>query len=224
MSDDITGKGEQLFDAQLPENNSDSAVDTDTQVKPDLDGEHKLNLDKEVVKPTAEQQLAKQIDVYTQRVVDGNMSLDDFPPELRYLKGPVQRKIDSMTKEPEIDEIIDRRLAKARGNEKFNALKVEIEGAEFTSAQKRELQAEFDENIEDGLPKHRALAKAMKLVKAGMSSKTLNQQRRNDQRLPRATYKDNEKEMELTDDNFQEVHPDKRVEAYEKMRTSSGSM
>jgi len=204
-----------LFDSADSELKSDDLLDIDEQ---DTDSEDDQGDDVELKpkKLSAEEQRKKQVDVWTQRVVDGEVDIDDLPPNLKWLKNPIKRNLDAISKVPDIDEVVEKKIAEREAEKEFQRLKASLKDLEMTSSQRKQLQEEFSELTGAGLLKDKALAKALKIV--GAKEEDINLDRRMAAVLPKPGNQSSKNEIELTLDNYNDIPSDKRVEHYEKLR------
>lgn len=205
MSEDVT----ELFDS---EELSDD-VDTEEQVTDSEDEQVKLE---EPKKPSAEEQRNKQIEVWTERVANGEVDINDLPANLKWIKKSIEKNLELISKAPEVADLVKQEVARQKDEDKFKSLKKSLNGLTLTKDQKAQLQEEF-KDLAPALGNAKALEKAMKLV--GVQEEDYSKQRQGAQIPKPGNRVVEEKDLESAD-----YHPSKsddRVKMYEEMRAKN---
>ncbi len=157
----------ELFETSEESEGVESSTSTTEEVSDNAttDGEESdsLDLDESPVKEkatSAKEQADKQVEAWIARVVTGKADVSEIPH--KWLKDKVETHLSALDKTPAITELIDKKFAEKHANEEFQTMKRELNASKLTAGQKAELQAEYKENLELGLPKNVALKKAIK--------------------------------------------------------------
>jgi hypothetical protein len=217
---------EKIFEDSAPaEDHADLADDTaksePSEPKSDLkQGQRPLELKEKAEEPSkAMVERQKQVDAWTIKIIKGEASLDSLEGNLQWLYLPVKRQLDSLDKAPEIDELLDKKLAEKEDQREFNALKDQLKSVQLTNAQRAELEAEYGDLRGAGMAKSKALTKAIKLAGIKLDNSTSELRKR--MALPEAGYYRAEDEEGAADDLEKIVKikdPQKRLAQLEKVR------
>lgn len=162
---------------------------------------------------SAQEQADKQVEAWIAKVVTGKADVSEIPH--KWLKDKVETHLNALDKTPAITELIDKKFAEKHANEEFQSMKRELNASKLSSGQKAELQAEFKENLELGMPKHIALKKAIKAASVKLGPDTADLRRK--MAVPTAgrvvrEQKDAESHADLPKDR------EERVKLYQAMR------
>jgi len=132
-----------------------------------------LDLDESPVKEnatSAKEQADKQVETWIARVVTGKADLSEIPH--KWLRDKVETHLSALDKTPAITELIDKKFAEKHADNEFQSMKRELNASKLSANQKAELQAEFKENLELGMPRHIALKKAIKAASVDLAPST----------------------------------------------------
>jgi len=215
MSDKSTDDTE-LFDSVPSETVADDGDDTlelETESKDEQPDDIKLN---EPKKPSAEQQAQKQVEAWTLKVINGDVDVNELPKDVKWLKPSIEKKLAMSQKEPEINDLVEKAVAKKADEDAFLKLKSSLNDLSLNKEQRSDLQVEFAELLQAGLPKSKALRKALKIV--GATTVEIDEVKRANAALPKAGNAEVRDDVELTNENHADIPSEKRVELYEKIR------
>lgn len=173
MSDDKTQSKVDLFEGNQQADASTAEAGANDDKVENLVTEQKTQTEKPVDK--AAEQRQKQIDHWVNEIAAGNKSIDDLPADKAWLKPGINQGLGNLQKQPEIDEIVDRRIAEKEALNEFRAKQKIINAMSLTKEKRDILNEEFNENKSLGLADNVALTKAMKV--AGISTNTEDQER-----------------------------------------------
>lgn len=167
----------ELFDTSEESEGVNSSISNTDDVNGNVttDGEESdsLNLDESPVKEnatSAQAQADKQVEAWIAKVVTGKADLSEIPH--KWLRDKVETHLSALDKTPAITELIDKKFAEKYENDEFQTMKHELNSSKLTAGQKAELQAEFKENLDLGMPKHIALKKAIKAASVNLAPST----------------------------------------------------
>ncbi len=120
---------------------------------------------------TAKVQRQKQVDHWVNEIAAGTKSLDDLPTDKQWLKPGIQNQLKALEKEPEIDKMIEEKLAKKEVQleveRHYKALRTTLRSVKPKQEQLERIQTRQDQLLARGVPKNEALEIAMEA--AGIS-------------------------------------------------------
>jgi hypothetical protein len=166
MSDNDQQADTDLFEGS---DQSDTSADAGTSNEKDtslLEDDEPLQTPEKEKKPaesSAEVQRQKQVDAW---VAKGPDALKDLPAAQEWLRAAIEAKFKALEKEPEIDKLIDERMAKKEAQKRFEGLKASLKSMKLKGEQQTKLQDRFNKLV-GSLPKDEALEIAMEA--AGIS-------------------------------------------------------
>ena len=222
---DTEQKEENLFDSEPSDVTAESDQDTDSgtgqpESKPSEGGEEPLNLpDEEVQISKAEFERQNQIEANAIKILRGEKSLDDLEGDTQWLYLPVKNLLDTMNKAPEIEQLVEKKMAEKEDSKEFDTLKKQLNSISLNSTQREELQTEYKDLRSAGLSKSKALSKAIKM--AGVKFDTSMDELKRNMALPKSgNYRTEDDSTDLSD--FEKVaqikDPAKRLKAMEAIR------
>lgn len=153
------------IDTETDEVADTAATDTEGQEteSEDKQGQDALDLG-ETEKPTekskAETVRDQQAEAWAKKISNGNKTIDDIPPDLKWLKPFVEAKLG--TKAPDIKEQVVATIKEERENEKFNTLQEDLK--ELPKEKKVQLKEKFTYFRSKGLSLLDALETAMEAL------------------------------------------------------------
>lgn len=168
MSEDITQELGELAATENSEASSETASTTPQ-------GEEST-LDLESDKTTAAEQKEKQLAAFQKKLDNGDMTLDQIPANLKWVRTEIEKRQAKLQKEEakaqelDVDAIVERKLAEKQADKDFKTLKSDLESRELTSEEREALTAEYKDLRKEGLGKLKALEKAKKLAGIGEST------------------------------------------------------
>lgn len=150
MSDDTSNTDEAEFDdSDLEGEENDSVLDLE-------DGKSSKNKEKATI---ADEQRQKQISTWEERYNNGDVEFDKIP-------GWIQREIKLKEKEPDIDDLLEKKLAEKEDGRLYEERKKQLTSVKMTANQKNKLVARYKQ-LSGRLPKGEALELAIEA--AGIS-------------------------------------------------------
>ena len=123
----------------------------------------------------AAEQRKKQIDHWVEEITSGKKALTDLPADKQWLKPGIESRINLLSKEPELDRIVEEKLVKREAERDFKAILNTLNSMSLSKAQRETLNEEFNDFKADGLSDIKALTKAMRI--AGISTDREDQER-----------------------------------------------
>lgn len=205
MSDDTSQLKVDLFEGNQT---IDPSADAGTTVSKDAlaDGKTIQPEPSKEEKPVdkAALQRQKQIDHWVDEITSGRKSLDDLPADKAWLKPGINQGLQVLNKEPDIDKIVEQKLAQKEAQNEFKGLQRLIQSMSLSKDKREILNEEYNENLSLGLADNIALKKAMKA--AGISSDREDQERsilRQRMALPaQGTGRIDDREVRSSDPDF----------------------
>jgi hypothetical protein len=216
---------EQLFDSDFPEAATDAADDTDEEEETS-DGEQEqhepLNFEG---KTSAEEQRQKQIDVWQNRIDTGEATLATLPPNLKWMAAHLKssKAVDTPAGDVDVEAIVERKLAAKEEEGKFLTLKGQLQESKLSDVQRQSVQAEFQDLLESGLSKGKALEKAIKIAGVDVDYSQV-EAKRSSMALPKdSTFQAKHKDGDPLPGSpeWDRLSGDKRVELLEARRKAS---
>lgn len=217
MSNQDKQSTSELFESPATDGTSDDAVlNPEDNEKADessatieLDGDSKQDSDKS---EKAEVMKTKQVEAWTSKVLAGKASLEELTGNQAWLKPLVESQLNKVSASaPVIEKLVEKKFSEREEVAKFETLRNQLNEISTTKTQKQVVEAEFKDFIAAGLPKHKALEKAMKIAGVDQNTTALF---KNAARMPRAS--DYQQPVEKA---LKELPLDSRIAEYEKMRT-----
>ncbi len=185
MTDDQNTLDDELFDIEEDEGDADAETNTEEDNKEVLNGEEALGLElesghKEAKKTAAELQRDKQVEVWTTRVINGEADIDNLPKNLQWMKKYIEDKLTTppQNSEDAIASLLEKKWQEKEEAKRFESLKSDIAMMGLDRSQREQLQAEYKDLAQSGLPKAKALEKALMIVgvsKQAVETKALRQ-------------------------------------------------
>ena len=161
---------EQLFDSETPEAATDAANDTTEDLEASNGEQEQVEpLDLED-KPSADDQRQKSIDAWKAKINAG-ASIDSLPVNLQWMKPYLTSETSTVKDDAEMDARIEQKFAKREVDQRFKDMKLSLQSAKLNKAERIAVQEEFQDLIKDGVPKDKALKKAIKY--AGVDAETV---------------------------------------------------
>lgn len=152
-----------------------SATDTDETVPSSPEQEpDTLDLG-EPNKGKAEAARDKQADAWAKKIMTGEKSLDDLPPNLKWLKPFVETRLGAET--PDVDRILEEKLTQREEARAFENLKGELQDAGLTSEQKAKLQEKFKFFRDKGLSQLDSLETAKEALGIDLQEEAIEKKR-----------------------------------------------
>lgn len=187
MSDDTQGDSE-LFpeDTETSDNTAGGESTSTEQTSDSTTEEIEEGLDLKEDQPNlskGEQERQKQIDVWAARVASGEVTIDELPANLKWLKPRVLEKLGTPNN-LSLREQIKRELAEEKDAQKFASLRDNLSTLRLSATQKKELESEFKEFKKLGLSPAKALEKAAKVTGVDLYPETSSENLRSAMRLP----------------------------------------
>jgi len=158
MSYDTTQTDTDLFGSEGTDAGEDAGT---TQQEGDLLEESNQT---EVADNSAKVQRQKQIDAWVAKGPDG---LEKLPPDKEWLRSHVEARFKLMDKEPEIEKIIEQKMAAKEADKRYNDHKALLKSMKLKGDQQAKIQTRQDQLLARGVPKDEALEIAMEA--AGIS-------------------------------------------------------
>ena len=215
MSDD----NKQYEDDQFGINGSDS--NTDSQSNTNNGEETHDDLSNEDKAKIAEANRNKQIQVWYNRVLNGEITIEQIPANLGWVKSAVQTRLGTQSESTE--EVVKKLLEQERNQEKYNSLMSTLK-AQATDTEVELVKGRYETLIASGI-KDKALALETAMAACGVTPKTIKDIRREGMTMPTASYYDKPKEAEkITKDaswddlaGVSQLDPKSRSEYYSKL-------
>jgi len=166
MSDDRTqGDDELSLVTADPESSTDAST---TEVE---DKEIDLGEESEDKKPIAQSERGRQVAAWTAKVLSGEINIDALPSKQQWLKADIEKLLLSKGKAAaEDDDLIDARLEKKlqekEATRRFEQKLAEVKSEKLSKYQKSQLEAEYKDLRANGVPKDKALEKALRFAQA----------------------------------------------------------
>lgn len=218
MSDDTTQVLADLFDSQ------DTDATTEGSNTQNEQGDSTEEIDNS--NDTPQQQRQKQIDAWAQKVITGKATLESIPANVaKWALTDIRNRAEELggsKKAPEIDveQIVEKKLAEKEDARNYETLKSQIASQRLTKEQQDVLANEFKELLDSGLPKSKALEKAIKI--SGINTKKMDteiSELRQAMSIPRTSNVSNT-EVPQSDKDFWEQPEKDRMAAYKQMLNS----
>ncbi len=159
MSDNDQQTDTDLFEGSDRTDTSADAGTTDENTSL-LDSEElQIESPKEEKKPSnsAEVQTQKNVDHWINEINSGRKSLSDLPADKQWIKARIEKGLQLKEKEPDIDRLIDERMAKKEADKRYALMKANIKSMKLKGEQLAKIQARQDQLISRGVPKDEAL-------------------------------------------------------------------
>lgn len=121
---------------------------------------------------SAKVQRQKQIDAW---VAKGPDALAKLPPDKEWLRPHIEARFKLMDKEPEIEKLIEQKMAAKEAEKRYLAHKTFLKSMKLKGEQQAKIQARQDQLLARGVPKDEALEIAMEA--AGISLDSEDQER-----------------------------------------------
>jgi hypothetical protein len=202
-TEDTNQVTDELFDHQAPE--SDPELESTTEEEtPSEEIKHNI----------AEDNRQKQIQTFLNRVKSGEMTVEEIPH--KWIKSEVEKLIPTKNTQ-DAYEIARQVVREEKEAEKYTSLRAKLNDANLTEDKRSRVSEEYQDLIKDGVPKAKALEKAIAIV--GVK---LDDYQRYAARLPKvsnakANPDDHIKES-LNNNEMPEVAADDRLAYWEKLR------
>lgn len=217
MSDDNKQTDDEIKDITDSEPGTDTAENSEETSIDEVLTEPKQE---ETTKPSiGEVQRDKAVNAWTQKILNGEADLDNLPPAQRWMRPFIENKIGAYQKEPEIDQIVERKMAEKEEKQNFTSLKDFLKDQKLSPTQKATLATEFKDLRANGVSPFKALEKAIKLAQIPMDKEAEQQaQLKAKMALPRpGNYGGKSYQKEITEENFQKLPEKDRMELYAQM-------
>ena len=216
MSDDLQSNSEQDAekaleealqpDTEQPEKEEDGADDT----LEFLDGEQKQ--DKSTRSTVSASQKAKQIDAWTQKILDGEKDLNDLPPSQKWIKPFIEQNLQEIRSNQDVEALVERKLAEKELvaeqlelERKFLDAVQSVKEMDLDNSEKAILAKKYKGLQSVGVPREVALTEALDYVKLYKDMDDSNKRNlRKAMSIPRLTPRktDEPGKMDLNDPNF----------------------
>lgn len=181
----------------MSDDNKQTAGDHDGTKNSDLDtekpsttqeGEEKHDdLSDEEKATAAEINRQKQIDVYFNRVKNGDITLDQIPANLGWVKSAVQKRLEPNTNKLIVSkDLVKQVIEEERQEEKYSTLLGDLKDGASESDFKS-VEAKFNELVANGMT-NKALALETAIAACGVKLQTEKDVRRANMAIPRASY------------------------------------
>lgn len=173
----------------------------------------------------------RQIKVWADRVEQGEVSLDELPKNLGWLKPFVSDEVGRRVRSQDIDALVEQKLAerqakeaKARAEERFAELKAKAANLDVDDSTKELIEVSFARLVRKGLSKADALEEALSTyeVVAKSGDEAVNQLKKA-MKIPTTTTTTKNTEPEYGSEDFHKSGDSKsRVEKMEAILKASG--
>jgi len=199
-----------------PNQANDELFDTVTEkpeIQPDLEStDNSENVENNNVS-AAELNRQKQIDTWKRRVEMGEKTLDDIPHG--WIKDAVK---SSITPKESIEETVKKAIRAEKEAEAYSNLRGKLNDAGLSEAKQKAVTEEYNDLVDSGLSKAKALAKAVKIVGITFEDTT-----RYAARIPRPSSKklsaDEAVEQRFKEGEYpSDLSADDRIKALERLR------
>jgi len=207
FSDDKDTDDSDLFGTDESEQNAEGTSTEEATTEEVSEGEK----DKDEITAKGELNRQKQIDVWTQRVKSGEADINALPKDLQWLKAPISKRLDA-EKAPDMEKIIEQKLQEKEDAKAYDTLKTKLHSVRLGKTQKDIVAAEYKDLLDSGLPKHKALEKALKIADVDLDNTAIARSR---MRIPTGGKLENEPTFE--DGKLESMPEAKRLELYKKM-------
>lgn len=157
MSYDTTQIDTDLFGSGESDAGEDAGVSTQEETL--LEEKNQTEADN-----SAKVQRQKQIDAW---VAKGPDALSTLPADKEWLRSHVEARFKLIDKEPEIDKLIEQKMAAKEAEKRYNAHKATLKSMKLKGDQQAKIQTRQDQLLARGVPKDEALEIAMEA--AGIS-------------------------------------------------------
>lgn len=211
FSDDNDTDVSDLFGTDDSEQDAEGTSTEETTEEVSAGEEDKQESQQELATAKSEQNRQKQIDVWTQRVKSGEADLENLPRDLQWLKAPISKRLEA-EKAPDMEKLIEQKLQEKEEAKRYETLKSNLQQMRLGKTQKDIIAAEYKDLLNSGLPKHKALEKALKIADVDMENAE-NAVARSRMRLPTG----GSVERETPEGDLQSMPEAKRLELYKKM-------
>ncbi len=184
------GDGEQLF--ATDDSDAVAGESTTEDQNTESEGEEIKELDLQEAKKDlskAEIERQKQVDVWTKRVQNGEAALESLPSNLQWLKPLVEKRLNVQATVPDIEKLVEQKLAEKEDKAKFTSLKETLKYAKLTASQRMELETEYKDFRSDGLSQAKSLEKAMRIAGVEFQRETAPEELHQAMRLPKSGQK-----------------------------------
>jgi hypothetical protein len=183
MSDDNKQNESELQFEDTSESDSSTDEQSTTQgseeTHDDLELEDKANI--------AEANRNKQIDVWFNRVSSGEITIEQIPANLGWVKKAVENKLGIDTSSVSTEEIVKQVLEKERAEEDFKNLFTQLKSQNINSSQQDLVKSKYNALLANGMT-NKALALETAIAASGIELKTPKDIRRENMALPKASY------------------------------------
>ncbi len=156
MSDNDQQLSTDLFEGSSSSDTSAVAGDG-TEKEPLLGEENQTGTpekEKKAADSSAVVQRQKQVDAWVSK---GRDALKDLPADKEWLRPHIEARFSAIDKEPEMDKIIEQKLAQKESDKRFQNLKESLRSMKLKGDQQTKLQARFDKLVAAKMPRDEAL-------------------------------------------------------------------
>lgn len=173
MSDNDQQAAVDLFEGNVAPDTSADAGATDGNAELAVSEEPQIATPEKEKTTTskAEVERQKQVDAW---VAKGRAALETLPKDKEWLRPHIEAKLKAQDREPEIDKLIDERMAKKEAKADYDAKIALINSMSLSRDQRDLLNEEFNDNKALGLADNKALEKAMKVARIPIDSEEQN--------------------------------------------------
>lgn len=195
--------------AAAPEANAKANPEKESETI-ELEGEQKQDSD---VPSNQEAMKAKQINSWTKKVLAGEANLESLPENQRWLRPEIEARLERLSQSaPVIERLVEKKLVEKEESNKFTHLQAQLNAIDLNKNQQDAIRAEYNELVAAGLPKSKALDKAIKLAGVDLSQDP-DDLFRTATRMPKASDYHQPESKPL-----KQMSSDERVAYYEKLR------
>lgn len=171
--DELSLKGEDTSEDEVADTEA-----TDTG-KPDEQEQDTLNLEDSEVKAQdkGKAELAREqlVDSWSKKVKSGEKELGDIPEDQQWLKPLVEEQVGR--KEPDLDELVERKLSEREQTNRFESLKRELTSLGLSQDQKATLESRYKGFRQKGLSQLDSLEASMEIAGVNPAEQALDSQR-----------------------------------------------
>lgn len=213
-------------DVELFDNDLDEGVSTDASNNDELDLDIEEN--KEAKSQDANTVRQKTVESFQKKYDSGQITLDNIPASQKWVIKHLNLEKEKVSKksEPDLDQLLEQKLAQRENDKEFARLKAQIESLPLSKAQKLTLKEEFNEFRSIGAPTATALKKAMAIAQVQLEDYS---SKKAAMRLPTPGYAgskethDDENPYEFDGDEYKGAKgtPEQRLAYLEKNRNSA---